>query len=77
MFRKQHEVTEGQLLRDALRHKDTKIAVTSPDGRRWTFVNDTASECSLKVQDIVVSDSKDKQDIFIDFWVRAKNGRTG
>jgi hypothetical protein len=77
MFRKKQEITEGELLRDALRHKDTTVTVTSSDGRRWTLCNDTAAECSLKVKDIVVSETRDKKDILTDFWVRAKNGRLG
>jgi len=77
MFRKREEVTEGELLRDALRHKDTKISVTSPDGRRWTFCNDTAAECRLTVRDILVQETDDKQDILINFCVRAINGRLG
>ena len=77
MFRKAHEVTEGELLRDALRDKDTKISVTSPEGKRWTFVNDTAADCSLYVKNIMVAESKDKQDILTDFIVKAKNGRLG
>ena len=77
VFKKREEVTEGQLLRDALRHKDTKIAVTSPDGRRWTFCNDTASECKLRVLDINVTESGNKMDILTGFVVKAVNGRLG
>lgn len=76
-FRKPHEVTQGELLRDALRHKDTKITVSSPDGRAWTFVNDTAAESSIHLTGISVTETKDKKDILIDFRVRAKNGRLG
>ena len=77
MFKKKEEVTEGQLLRDALRDKDTKIAVTSPDGRRWTFCNDTAAACAIVVVDINVTESSDKKDIMTRFLVRATNGRLG
>jgi hypothetical protein len=77
MFRKPHEVTEGELLRDALRHKDTKVAVISPDGRVWTFCNDTAADCSIHTTGISVTETKDKQDVLTDFRVRAKNGRLG
>lgn len=77
MFRKPHEVTQGELLRDALRHKDTKITVTDSDGRHWTFVNDTAADCELYVLGISVTESKDKQDIVTKFTVKAKNGRIG
>jgi len=78
MFRKQErEVTEGMLLRDTLRHKDTTITVQSPTGRRWTFCNDTAAECAVQIQSISVTESKDKRDILTRFAVRATNGRTG
>ena len=77
VFKKPHEVTEGEELRDALRHKDTRITVTSPEGKHWTFVNDTAADCSVLINSIVVSESKDKQDILTNFWVKAKNGRIG
>ncbi len=77
MFKKPHEVTEGELLRDALRHKDTKVAVISPDGRVWTFCNDTAADCSLRVSHIMVAETKDRRDILTDFIVKAKNGRVG
>jgi len=76
-FKKPQEVTEGELLRDALRNKDTKIAVTSSKGRRWTFVNDTAADCELVVTDINITENENKQDVLTYFIVRATNGRLG
>lgn len=77
MFRKKKESTEGELLRDALRHKDTTISVKSPEGRCWTLCNDTAAECELYVLGISVTESKDKKDIVTQFAIKATNGRLG
>jgi hypothetical protein len=76
MFKKTHEVTEGERLRNALRHKDTTITISGPTGC-WILCNDTAAECSLNVSHIMVAESGDKQDVLTDFIVRAKNGRLG
>ena len=77
MFKKQEEVTEGQLLRNALRHKGTKISVEGPNGKRWTFCNDTAADIELVVTGINITESGDKMDVVTKFNVRAKNGRLG
>jgi len=77
MFKKPQEITEAELLLNALGHKGTKISVENPAGKRWTFCNDTAAECTLNVSHIMVAETKDKQDILIDFIVKAKNGRLG
>ncbi len=77
MFRKPHEITEGELLRNALRHKGTKISVENPAGKRWTFCNDTTADCELRVMDINVTESGDKMDVLTGFVVRATNGRLG
>lgn len=77
MFKKPHEVTEGELLRAALKHRDTTVTVTGPLGERWVFCNDTAAECKLGIKDIVITEPRDTKDILIDFWVRATNGRLG
>ncbi len=76
-FKKPQEVTESELLRDALRNNGTKISVTSPEGRRWTFVNDITADCILTIQDITVTESGDKMDVLTRFIVRATNGRLG
>lgn len=77
MFKKPHEVTQAELLREALRYKETTITVTSSDGRSWKLCNDTAAECSVHMTHISVNESRDKKDILTDFRVRAKNGRVG
>jgi len=77
MFKKPHEVTEGALVREALRHKDTTITITDRIGRRWILCNDTAAECKLSLEGLVITETADKQDIMVDFWVRATNGRVG
>ena len=77
VFRKPHEVTEAELLLNALGHKGTKITVTNAAGKCWVLCNDTAAECSVNMLDVAVNESKDKKDILIDFRVRAKNGRLG
>lgn len=77
MFKRKHEVTEGELLRDALRHKETRIIIAAADGRRWTLVNDTAAECTCIIDGIVIQETPSKQDIITSFRVKAKNGRVG
>lgn len=77
MFKKQQEVTEGELLRDALRHRDTTITITAPNGKRWTLCNDTAAECVLQIKGITVTETSDKMDIITRFALEAKNGRLG
>ena len=77
MFKKPHEVTEGELLRDALRHKETTITVNGPRGGRWTFCNDTAALCTLHTRGIAITETTDKMDILTRFIVEAKNGRIG
>jgi len=77
MFKKKKEITEAELLLNALRHKGTKISVENPAGKRWTFCNDTAADCKLIVKDINITESGDKMDILTGFVVRATNGRLG
>jgi len=77
VFRKKEEVTEGELLRDALRHKDTTITINAPNGKRWTLCNDTAAECVLEVKGIAITETPSKLDILTRFAVAAKNGRLG
>ena len=77
MFTKKEAPTEGQELITALKHKDTTITVNGPAGGRWTFCNDTAALCKLNIKGIVVTETADKKNILVDFWIRSTNGRLG
>ncbi len=74
MFKKRPELTEGDLIRLALRDKNIKIQVFDKDGRSWILETNKTNASQLIVSDIKVKDGKD---IVTSFRVRATNGRMG